>query len=458
MTDRDHIDAHKFCRNNRDSLKNDTVCGCFHCTAIFSPAEITDWLPEKKPAVKEKFGENDEWIRSDNPTAFCPFCGIDSVIGESSGYPITKEFMQKMYDHWFRVVYTRQINEGVTRMKKTLIYPYPVTNWDIYNVSDCFGSLYMFLEKMSAEKVDYYCAKQEKGDCYGCAHSLCRDTGFSPARIHEVLYHTFETFTGTNSAINAFKRESKIRKEIRDTDDTIDFIMKYTGYNYVKYTDKIATSIQASINADTPVLARLTNNRFRIIIGYDDSSPIALEKDGNRTLADGEIAAAYVITGKTERTLHLADALKRIKYVLDRNREECIWDEYIAAFTESWDKLENENVEATRDRFLQLREVVTWWCHSFAETFRHKIFAELKDERLAKSMDEIDAAYDDSHTAGWQAHALYNFRDWSKPHSHSEWGYWEIAADIARRLKKDDERVYAAVTEMIDIIEKGERK
>ena len=24
----------------------------------------------------------------------CPYCGIDSVIGESSGYPITREFME----------------------------------------------------------------------------------------------------------------------------------------------------------------------------------------------------------------------------------------------------------------------------------------------------------------------------------------------------------------------------
>ena len=33
--------------------------------------------------------------------AICPYCGMDSVIGESSGYPITKEFLQKMQEHWF---------------------------------------------------------------------------------------------------------------------------------------------------------------------------------------------------------------------------------------------------------------------------------------------------------------------------------------------------------------------
>jgi acetone carboxylase gamma subunit len=34
-------------------------------------------------------------------TALCPYCGIDSVIGDKSGFPITKEFLEKMYQHWF---------------------------------------------------------------------------------------------------------------------------------------------------------------------------------------------------------------------------------------------------------------------------------------------------------------------------------------------------------------------
>jgi len=47
-----------------------------------------------------KPGEIDVWIDEDQ-TALCPKCGIDSVIGSASGFPITKEFMQKMHDYWF---------------------------------------------------------------------------------------------------------------------------------------------------------------------------------------------------------------------------------------------------------------------------------------------------------------------------------------------------------------------
>lgn len=34
-------------------------------------------------------------------TAFCPYCSIDSVIGESAGFPLTKEFLDAMHDYWF---------------------------------------------------------------------------------------------------------------------------------------------------------------------------------------------------------------------------------------------------------------------------------------------------------------------------------------------------------------------
>jgi hypothetical protein len=37
----------------------------------------------------------------DDDTALCPKCGIDSVIGSVSGYPIERGFLKKMHDHWF---------------------------------------------------------------------------------------------------------------------------------------------------------------------------------------------------------------------------------------------------------------------------------------------------------------------------------------------------------------------
>lgn len=84
----DILNAHKFCSGNKPMLQNDKKCGCFHCMKIFDPKEIEEYLEVNNEI--DSLG-----------TAFCPYCGIDSVIGESSGYPITTEFLQEMHDYWF---------------------------------------------------------------------------------------------------------------------------------------------------------------------------------------------------------------------------------------------------------------------------------------------------------------------------------------------------------------------
>ncbi len=71
----DYIVAHKFCKDHK--------CGCFYCCKIFNPKEI------------------DFWLNEGSGTAICPYCRIDSVIGESSGFPITEEFLIRMKEYWF---------------------------------------------------------------------------------------------------------------------------------------------------------------------------------------------------------------------------------------------------------------------------------------------------------------------------------------------------------------------
>lgn len=78
----DHIAAHKWSGWNRSTLMKSDFCGCFYCLEVFPPNEIQDWT-------------------DDGDTALCPKCGIDSVIGSVSGYPIQHEFLSKMHDHWF---------------------------------------------------------------------------------------------------------------------------------------------------------------------------------------------------------------------------------------------------------------------------------------------------------------------------------------------------------------------
>ena len=75
--------AHARSIRNKEQLEQSKICGCFSCCRIFPPSEITDYIPDEPP------------------TAECPYCHIDSVIGDASGFPITKEFLKKMKKRWF---------------------------------------------------------------------------------------------------------------------------------------------------------------------------------------------------------------------------------------------------------------------------------------------------------------------------------------------------------------------
>ena len=86
--DEEVVQAHRFSSSHKARLEKDKVCGCFYCLEIFDPAEIEMWLTGDNPCDQ-------------GGTALCPYCGIDSVIGESSGFPITKEFLKRMHDYWF---------------------------------------------------------------------------------------------------------------------------------------------------------------------------------------------------------------------------------------------------------------------------------------------------------------------------------------------------------------------
>jgi hypothetical protein len=81
----DHITAHKHSIHHRAEILASASCGCFCCLKIFPPSQIANWYDQSQ-------------------TARCPHCGIDSVIGSGSGYPITADFLIQMEDHWFGIL------------------------------------------------------------------------------------------------------------------------------------------------------------------------------------------------------------------------------------------------------------------------------------------------------------------------------------------------------------------
>jgi len=78
--------AHDASANHEDVLGRSDVCGCFYCLKTFPPSEIGEWVEEP----------------TGGRTAVCPHCGIDSVLGSASGFPLTQEFLEAMCEYWFK--------------------------------------------------------------------------------------------------------------------------------------------------------------------------------------------------------------------------------------------------------------------------------------------------------------------------------------------------------------------
>ncbi|WP_211194765.1 hypothetical protein [Pyxidicoccus fallax] len=77
----DHIRAHERSNQHREEVLASELCGCFNCLATFPPDRVREWVDEDE-------------------TALCPECGLDTVLGARSGFPITPDFLRKMQAYW----------------------------------------------------------------------------------------------------------------------------------------------------------------------------------------------------------------------------------------------------------------------------------------------------------------------------------------------------------------------
>ena len=73
---------------HRKQLEKDNICGCFSCLEIFSQSEIKEWCFERESG-------------NERVTAICPYCDVDAIIGESTGLPITLEFLKLLNKYCF---------------------------------------------------------------------------------------------------------------------------------------------------------------------------------------------------------------------------------------------------------------------------------------------------------------------------------------------------------------------
>ena len=83
----DHIRAHRHCSRHREEVLASSQCACFYCLDRFFSYEITQWTDDNEDGIGQ--------------TAICPYCNVDAVFGEESGYPLDFEFLKRMQQYWF---------------------------------------------------------------------------------------------------------------------------------------------------------------------------------------------------------------------------------------------------------------------------------------------------------------------------------------------------------------------
>jgi hypothetical protein len=76
------VAAHAHAQKHRAELLASTTCGCYFCFRQFPATAVAHWI-------------------DGNQTALCPSCGIDAVLGSSSGFVITDHFLRKMHRTFF---------------------------------------------------------------------------------------------------------------------------------------------------------------------------------------------------------------------------------------------------------------------------------------------------------------------------------------------------------------------
>lgn len=76
-------DAPKYSIHNKRELSESSLAGCYYCMKIFKADTVIEFL-------------------KDENTGICPECGVDSVLGDKSGYEINPEVLLRLNKYWFR--------------------------------------------------------------------------------------------------------------------------------------------------------------------------------------------------------------------------------------------------------------------------------------------------------------------------------------------------------------------
>ncbi len=83
----DRAEVSKHTKSNREEVLASDTCGCLSCCCTFAPDEIKEWTDEV---------DRDRAQEGLDRTAICPHCGDAMIIGDHSGYQVSRTFLEAM--------------------------------------------------------------------------------------------------------------------------------------------------------------------------------------------------------------------------------------------------------------------------------------------------------------------------------------------------------------------------
>ncbi len=97
----DLLAAYRHTTKNRAEIEAGSTCGCCYCMQTFPASEIVAW-------AGLDFSQLCNPDAADADTAVCPRCGSEAVMGDTSGFSLTPQFLGQMNEAWFQRTIVRK--------------------------------------------------------------------------------------------------------------------------------------------------------------------------------------------------------------------------------------------------------------------------------------------------------------------------------------------------------------
>ena len=289
------------------------------------------------------------------------------------------------------------------------------------------------------------------------------------------LYFLYDTMCGHNSLRARFDGvPTEIHRLLGDTaedengnDYTVDFLFGFAGYEYRKLTNPstFKNAIAESIDAGKPVIAKIRPGKgigiYRVIIGYNgdellepDYKDICHNKP-EKSVEYGELETLFIVGDKIKPRYTLKDGLERIRQVMEYNKNEKIWDNWLEKFT--WDNFATNN--DIEDKNARLKRVgdrmwnMSGW--AFGNGLNNRIHEEPRNPEIDKLCKQ---ACDSAYETFSDCFALISLAECAecKDGNHKIFNRGEIYVLVRyaiEHMKKCEEEVLGFIKQAIGILE-----